>query len=381
MSDAINTAAAAPMTATPGAADQPQGRGTDQQSLSGRYAALLHRAVFARDAQSTEDALAAAANLGRDLMARDVPLEEIGEMHHEALSLLARAHPELTLAEVAGRVTMPLIEVSMAYSLAFRQQLEQRAQAAVNARLEQSRRLEAIGTLAAGIAHDFNNLLGSIIGFSDLIGDDLPADCGGQRYLELVQQASFRARDLISRMLTFAREMSDHPEPVELVALIQDTLKLLQASLPPGIALSYESPLEHAWVLAEASQLQQIVMNLCINAADAMNNEHGSIRIGLELAPARHASHQAAAPPLHLSVSDDGEGMSAELRERVFDPFYTTKEPGKGSGLGLSVVHGLVGKLGGRIDLQSTPGQGTRFIIELPQLPPEASGSHAENTT
>lgn len=342
--------------------------------LARRYAALLHRVVMADDAQVTESALVEAASLGQDLLALDVPLEEIGEMHDQALGLLAREHPELTLAAVAGRVTMPLIEVSMAYSLAFRQQLERRAQEAVNARLEQSRRLEAIGTLAAGIAHDFNNLLGSILGFSELISDDLPSDSSGQSYLELLQQAGFRARDLIARLLTFAREMSDRPEPVELVALIQDTLKLLRASLPPGIQLEFDTALAQVWVLAEPSQLQQIVMNLCINAADAMTGDQGCIRIGIANAP----GYQGFDPPLHLSVSDDGEGMLPEVRERVFDPFFTTKEPSKGSGLGLSVVHGLVSKLGGQIELHSLPGQGCRFVIELPQMSPEDSGHHCE---
>ncbi len=349
---------------------------SDHQALSARYASLLHRAVLACDAQTTEDALAEASDLGRTLLTLDVPLEEIGEMHHDALSLLASEHPELPLSAVAGRMTMPLLEASMAYSLAFRQQLEARAQAAVSARLEQSRRLEAIGTLAAGIAHDFNTLLGSIIGFSELVGDDLPPDSGSQRYLELIQQASFRARDLIARLLTFAREMSDQPEPVELVALVADTVKLLQASLPPGVRLHCDSrlPQSQAWVLAEPSQLQQIVMNLCINAADAMPNSQGRIHLSIDLAE----GSLGLDVPLRLSVSDDGEGMAPEVCERAFDPFFTTKEPGKGSGLGLSVVHGLVGKLGGRIEIHSAPGEGSRFIIELPQLKPESSGLRAE---
>lgn len=348
----------------------------DHSALSARYADLFKRAALAPDAQAAESALSEAADLGRALLTQEVPLEEIGEMHHEALSQLAREHPSLPLATVAGRITMPLLEATMAYSLAFRQQIEARAQAAVNARLEQSRRLEAIGTLAAGIAHDFNTLLGSIIGFSELIGDDLPTDSASQGYLGLIQQASFRARDLIARMLTFARELSDVPEPVDLVALVHETVKLLQASLSPGVCLHFDSALAEAWVLAESSQLQQIVMNLCINAADAMPNGQGVVRIGLVLAIGQHLSGQS----LHLSVEDNGEGMAPEVRERAFDPFFTTKEPGKGSGLGLSVVHGLVSKLGGHIQILSTPGEGSRFLIELPQLTPERSGQRAEET-
>jgi signal transduction histidine kinase len=333
-------------------------------AIAHRYAELLQRAVFADDPLTIEAALCEAADLGRELVVLEMPLEEVGEMHHEALIQLGNTHPDLMLTQVAGRITVPLMEAYMAYSLAFRVQLEQRTEMIVNARLEQSRRLEAIGTLAAGIAHDFNNILGVIVGFSELLSDELPANSSAQNHLGFIQQASFRARDLIARMLTFARTMADTPVPVEVVTLIQDTMTLLRASLPIAIRLDFTPAVPAAWVLAEPSQIQQIVMNLCINAADAINNRQGVIAVGLSLVP----STAPARAMLRLTVQDDGEGMPPEICQRVFDPFFTTKAPGKGTGLGLSVIHGLVGKLGGMIAISSSPGAGSRFIIDLPQL-------------
>lgn len=342
-------------------------RSTDSP-VARRYAALLERAVFARDPLAAESALAEAADLGRELVTRGIPLEEVTEIHHEALVRLAQRDPELRLAEVASLVTAPLMETYMAYSLAFREQLERRAEATVNARLEQSRRLEALGTLAAGIAHDFNNILGAIVGFSELVGDELDAAAPGQRYLGFIRQASGRARDLIARMLTFAREMSDRPIPVDVVALVRETLDLLHASLPPDIRLAFVPAVAEAWVLAEPTQIQQIVMNLCINAADAIPGGRGLIDIDVALPGV--TGHQT--PMVRLSVRDDGEGMTPEVQQRVFDPFFTTKAPGKGSGLGLSVIHGLVTKLGGMITIVSTPGAGSRFDVDLPRLAPPA---------
>jgi len=351
------------------------------------YAEVLQRAVFARDALALEMALTEASDLGRDLIALEIPLEEVGELHHEALMHLSRANPDLPLSQIAARITAPLMEATMAYSLAFREQLERRASALVNARLEQSRRLEAVGTLAAGIAHDFNNILGAILGFSELLEDELAPESAGRRHLAYIQQASFRARDLIARMLTFARDLADSPVPVEVVALVRETLALLRASLPAGVRVGFTPAVDEAWVLAEPSQIQQIVMNLCINAADAIGQAQGHIEIEIEWVE-RPEGGAAERPDLvRLSVSDDGEGMTPEVRERVFDPFFTTKAPGKGSGLGLSVIHGLVGKLGGQIRIESAPGRGSRFVIELPRLilgadtAPDSGTNHSERST
>jgi signal transduction histidine kinase len=367
----------APQTASQAAPDR----------LAERYAQLLQRAVLDEDPLVVETALAEAAALGREMMRAEIPLEEVSEIHHEALVALAQAHPQVPLTQVANRITAPLMEAYMAYSLSFREQLEHRTNAILNARIDQLRRLESIGTLAAGVAHEFNNILGSIIGFSELLTDEVDPAAPGSQYLQHILQASFRARDLTARLLTFARDMPEVQAPVDVVAVANETLELLRATLPVSIRLELETQATQAWVMADTSQIQQIIMNLCINAADAIQVRDGRIRIAIETrldnaseAPSSKpssepasepASELASEPPLawvRLSVSDNGEGMSAETRARIFDPFFTTKAPGKGTGLGLSVIHGLVTSMGGTISLDSTPGLGTRFDIDLPAL-------------
>lgn len=331
-------------------------------SLSARYARLLHQAVLSDDPLAIETALAEAAELGREMMSAEIPLEEVSEIHHEALVAFAEAHPQLTLPSVANQITAPLMEAYMAYSLSFREQLEQRTNAILNARIDQLRRLESIGTLAAGVAHEFNNILGSIIGFSELLTDEVEPASTGSQYLQHILQASFRARDLTARLLTFARSMPEAQKAVDVVPVVTETLELLRATLPVSIRLVLESAVPQAWVMAEASQIQQIIMNLCINAADAIQVRDGRIQVAIDA---------LTEPPLaqvRLSVTDNGDGMTPETRARIFDPFFTTKAPGKGTGLGLSVIYGLVTSLGGTISLESSPGLGSCFTIDLPAL-------------
>lgn len=333
--------------------------------ITARYTRLLLQAVLTDDPLTTEQALTDAAALGREMVSRELPLEEVSEIHHAALVALAQAHPELTLATVADKVTAPLMEAYMAYSLAFREQLEHRTQAILSARLDQLRRLEAIGTLASGVAHEFNNILGSIIGFSELLTDEVQPDSSGARYLGHILKSSFKARDLTTRLLDFARSMPEILEPVNVVPVVGETIELLRATLPVHIRLVMDEGPGQAWVMAEHSQIQQIVMNLCINAADAIQGRAGMIRVGIDTLP--RTSDQPG-PIVRLSVTDNGEGMTPEIQARIFDPFFTTKPPGRGTGLGLSVIHGLVTSLGGTITLESTSGAGTRFSIDLPAL-------------
>lgn len=331
-----------------------------------QYYCLLRQAVFSRD---PEHALAASSNLGRHLFRQEVPPEEVTEIHHKALLRLAAEHPGMALERVAGRLSAPLMEVTMAYSLAFRQQVEHKYSAMVQARLAQSSRLESLGTLAAGIAHDFNTLLGVINGYAELAGDALPDGSDGRQCLAHIVSATFRARDLIARMLAFARQQPALPVPIDPVAVVEDALQMLSVSLDPRIALSFEADAAGAAMLADPTQLQQIVINLCVNAADAMG-ERGRLRVTLR----RAARPGADAPWLHLAVSDTGHGMPPEVRERIFDPFFTTREPGRGSGLGLSIVYGIVSTLQGRIEVSSKVGAGSCFDVWLP-LAPAACGT------
>ncbi|WP_242467151.1 sensor histidine kinase [Ectothiorhodospira shaposhnikovii] len=335
--------------------------------ITARYTRLLLRAALTNDPLTTEQALIDAAALGRDMVKREFPLEEVSEVHHAALVALAEAHPELSLIAVADKITAPLMEAYMAYSLAFREQLEHRTHTILSARLDQIRRLEAIGTLASGVAHEFNNILGSIIGFSELLTDEVQPDSSGARYLGHILKSSFKARDLTTRLLDFARSVPETLEPVNVVPVISETIELLRATLPVHIRLIMEEGPGQAWVMAEHGQIQQIIMNLCINAADAIQGQRrdGLIRVGIDIRPP--ATDQPG-PIVRLSVTDNGEGMTPEIQARIFDPFFTTKPPGKGTGLGLSVIHGLVTGMGGTITLESASGAGTRFSIDLPAL-------------
>ncbi|MDO8652220.1 MAG: ATP-binding protein [Undibacterium sp.] len=326
-----------------------------------QYFILLKQAVISSD---PEEALTAAADLGRDFLKHGILPEDYIEIHHHALLRLAQESPDIKFAQVADRLMGPLMEVSMAYSLAFRQQLEQKE--ITRGRQAQASRLEAIGTMAAGIAHDFNTILGIINGYAELLSDDYPDDTIGQKNVQHIIAASFRARDLIGRMLAFARQKLITPIPVDAVALIKEALEMMRITLPSGIKIAFETELQYARMLADPSQIHQIVMNLCMNAADAMDGK-GAIEIAIKRAPLQKDS-ACVGPRFCLVVADDGCGMAPEVQQRVLDPFYTTKAPGKGSGLGLSIIYGIVSDLGGEFHIQSQLGAGSRFNIILPLI-------------
>jgi signal transduction histidine kinase len=333
-----------------------------------RYFQILQRVVLAPGPDSIELQLNDAFELGRDMVGQGVAPDEVTYIHHQAIVRLSLSHPLLILAQVADRLTMPLMEMSMAYGMSFRELAERRYQTMVNARLEQSHKLEALGTLAAGIAHDFNNLLGSIVGFAELAEEDLPEGSSGKRSIQQILIASFRARDLVVRMLTFARHIPSTPVLIDVVAQIRETMDLLSISHKENLEIRFETAFDQAMVVADPGQLQQIVMNLCINAADAMNHK-GVVAIRLDKASLDDNRYSEGTAGICLSVADSGSGMTPEVQERIFDPFFTTKAPGKGSGLGLSVVHGIISQLGGFIEVQSRSSggnSGTEFRVYLP---------------
>jgi PAS domain S-box-containing protein len=235
-----------------------------------------------------------------------------------------------------------------------------------------SRKLEAVGTLAAGMAHEFNNILGSIVGFAEMTVDALESDTIPRRNVLQILSAGFRARDLIARMLAFARQGPSDPVVVDVVATVRDALAMLRASLRPAAELTLTNHLDEAsgpaTILADPTQVQQIVMNLCINAAHAMN-DRGTIRVQVDPADSVEGAPAALLAGICLTVTDDGVGMTPEVLERMFDPFFTTKAPNEGSGLGLSVVYGVVADLGGVIRAESRvngSSTGTRFQVFLP---------------
>ena len=230
------------------------------------------------------------------------------------------------------------------------------------AELYQAQRLEAIGTLAGGIAHDFNNILAAIIGYTELTllknqdNKELCAD------LEQVQRAGDRAKDLVAQILTFARKSDTEHQPILLSPIIKEALKLLRATIPSTVTIRqhiYEGPEK---VVADATEIHQVIMNLCTNSFQAMAEEKGELEVNLRLT----SDPQTDKPTITLEVTDDGHGIPAAIQKQIFDPFFTTKDKGSGTGLGLSVVHGIVTSCKGAIAITSTPQTGTTFTLVFP---------------
>ena len=240
----------------------------------------------------------------------------------------------------------------------------------LEAQLRQSQKMEAIGTLAGGIAHDFNNILGAILGYGELAHQHAAAGSALRRYLDNVMHAAGRAKTLVERILGFSRSGLGERVPVNVQSVIEETLELLAASLPAGIRLEKTLEAGDAAVIGDATHLHQVAMNLCTNALHAM--EHGGV-LGVVLERAELSEQRALSrgilPPgayVRLVVSDTGTGIPPAVLERMFDPFFTTKGVGEGTGLGLSLVHGIVAELGGAIDVATRPEKGTKFEIWLP---------------
>lgn len=235
----------------------------------------------------------------------------------------------------------------------------------------QAQKLEAIGTLAGGIAHDFNNILGAIIGYVELTKAGLKGNAGAHRYLDMVLQGANRAAQLVKQILAFSRRQEQQRVTVQLRHVVAEPLKLLRATIPTMIEFDVVLASDLPAVLADPTQVHQVVMNLCTNAAYAMRNRPGRLGVRLEsfLMDARQPELGARLKPglyARLTVSDTGCGMDRDTMDRVFEPFFTTKGPGEGTGLGLSVVHGIMEGHGGGVTVESRPGEGTSFHLYFP---------------
>ena len=240
----------------------------------------------------------------------------------------------------------------------------------LEAQLRQAQKLETIGTLAGGIAHDFNNILAAVIGYLHLALADLPPETPAREYLLEVQRAAGRATDLARQILLFSRRTEQRRQLVLLDEIVAEALQLLRASLPATIDIQRRIDPEIPPIEADPTQIHQVLMNLCTNAAHAMRGG-GVLEIGLtvtDLTPGQVdiPATLGAGRYVRLTVRDTGHGMDRETLERIFEPFFTTKPPGEGTGLGLSVVHGIVASHGGAIHVDSTPGRGTTFTVYLP---------------
>jgi len=243
----------------------------------------------------------------------------------------------------------------------------------IQKQLMQAQKMEALGTLAGGIAHDFNNILGIILGFTQLALKKFSQDAVLRNNLEQVVRAGGQAKDLVKQILTFSRQTEEEPEPVHVSPIVKETLKMLRSTLPSTIKIRQDIKAESAIVLADPVQIHQVLMNLCTNAAHAMRNDLGSMEVclyDLEICNENVKKYKELETGryLTLTVSDTGHGIQTEIIERIFDPYFTTKDPGEGTGLGLAVVHGIVRKLGGMIKVKSELEKGSEFTIMLPQI-------------
>lgn len=250
---------------------------------------------------------------------------------------------------------------------------EQRHQLEVQ--LREAQKLEAMGTLAGGVAHDFNNLLAVILGNLALAREDVGPGHLAQESLSEITKAAVRARHLVQQILTFSRRQAHELKRQPLQPLVADTVAMMRSVLPANVKPTVDMPEALVWVLADATQIQQVLMNLCTNAWQAMADAPGHIRVAVRLLSVDAALSQrlggmALGACVGMSVSDDGPGMDQATQERIFEPFFTTKAPGAGTGLGLAVVHGIVKAHHGAMDVHSVLGEGTCFEVVLPLARP-----------
>ncbi|MCP4634585.1 MAG: PAS domain S-box protein [candidate division Zixibacteria bacterium] len=242
--------------------------------------------------------------------------------------------------------------------------------------LSQNQKMQAIGTLAGGIAHDFNNILSTIFGFTEFAKTAMPDSDRGQGDLDEVLKAANRAKDLVKQILTFSRQVEHERKPIEIYPIIKESIRLLRASLPTTIEIRQNLDPNCGAILADPTQIHQVLMNLCTNAYHAMQEQGGILGIDLKAVEvdAEYAStHQNLSERIYLrlTICDTGKGMDHSTMQRIYEPFFTTKDVGRGTGLGLSIVHGIVTNFGGEITVYSELGKGTTFNVYLPQIDSE----------
>lgn len=269
------------------------------------------------------------------------------------------------LLESAAVQTAPILQAYLEQS---RRNSEQEI---LERQFRQAQKMEALGTLAGGVAHDFNNILASMIGFTELALEETPGDSLVSENLREVLSAGYRAKDLVNQILTISRREEQAKQAVEINLLLKEALKMLRSTMPPSIDIREQICEEPLLIWADPTQIHQVVLNLATNALQAMNNEQGLLEIDLreisleegddrqgpELSPCRYAC---------LTIRDTGSGIPEDQLDQIFEPYFTTKTQGTGTGLGLSVVHGIVKSHGGHIAVSSESGQGTAFFVHLP---------------
>ncbi len=309
------------------------------------------------EAGDTAREAVAAAAAGGMFRGRTTHFDASGELHDVDFCVK-------NIRDEAGRVALLVAE---GHDVTEIQRLE--------ANLRQAQRLEAVGTLAAGIAHDFNNILSAIFGYTELAQLRIKGDRPTEECLEEVLRGAERARELVQQILAFGRRSEQKRRPMAMGPVVQEALRLIRASVPSTITIE-ENIRPCDQILGDPAQVHQVVMNLCTNAYQAMESGAGRLRVSLRQVkdmpqvPAGRGELPPATGYVLLEVADTGQGMDPATLDKIFEPYFTTKEPGKGTGLGLAMVHGIVKDCQGVIEVASSPGRGSTFRVILPVLCP-----------
>jgi ABC-type amino acid transport substrate-binding protein/signal transduction histidine kinase/CheY-like chemotaxis protein len=308
-----------------------------------------------------------------------VLLQAMGQIFTNALQrkqaeeALQRSHEDLE-QRIAERTTdLAKTNVSLQQEITERKRMEAEKEK-LTEQLIQAQKMEAIGTMAGGIAHDFNNILMPIMGYADMMKFKLTPESENWKNLDQIISASIRAKELIRQILTFSRQTDHVSKPINLESLVKETLKLIRSSLPSTIEIRESIHPKVGNIMGNPTQIHQLLMNLCTNARHAMHDRGGTLTVAVE--EIRHHSGAASAglkvaPGSYvcLRVSDTGQGIDKSIQERILEPYFTTKAPDEGTGLGLSVVHGIVKKHGGHLTFSSEVNKGTTFQILFPKIP------------
>nr|MBF0222331.1 transporter substrate-binding domain-containing protein [Desulfobulbaceae bacterium] len=244
-------------------------------------------------------------------------------------------------------------------------------------RLHQAQKMEAIGTLAGGIAHDFNNILGVILGYTDLAKEDAPPGSKIKEDLDKISKAANRAAQLVKQILAFSRQSQVERIPIKIQPLIKEALKMVRSSIPTTISIVQDIAHQSGSILADPTQIHQIIMNLSTNAYHAMESSGGVLSVSMKTTVVadddkKMLLHVAAGEYVELIVSDTGSGIAPDVIDKIFNPYFTTKEIGRGTGMGLSITHGIMKDCGGAITVESTLGQGSTFHIYFPVVARDA---------